>query len=104
MCSEIQDGGEVCRADQGRNCGSFEKATPENTKKQLNMELRFLTVSLRKWRNIWSNYKFKTNIEIIHKINSQLFVSENLNMTADSRKPIVCTRIKDYSIIEKEVD
>ena len=25
-----------------------EKATPENTKKQLNMELRFLTVSLRK--------------------------------------------------------
>ena len=25
-----------------------EKATPENTKKQLNTELRFLTVSLRK--------------------------------------------------------
>ena len=26
----------------------LEKATPENTKKQLNMELRFLTASLRK--------------------------------------------------------
>ena len=26
----------------------FEKATPEKIKKQLNMELRFLTVSLRK--------------------------------------------------------
>ena len=26
----------------------FEKATPENTKRQLNMELRFLTVSSRK--------------------------------------------------------
>ena len=27
---------------------ALEKATPENTKKQLNMELRFSTVSLRK--------------------------------------------------------
>ena len=44
----------------------FEKATPENTKKQLNMELRFLTVSLWKWRKISSNYKFKTNIETVH--------------------------------------
>ena len=35
-------------------------------KKQLNMELRFLTVSLQKWRTISSNYKFKTNIEIVH--------------------------------------
>ena len=26
----------------------LEKATPENTKKQLNMELRFLSASLRK--------------------------------------------------------
>ena len=43
-----------------------EKATPENTKKQLNMELRFVAVSLRKWRNISSNYKFKTNTETAH--------------------------------------
>ena len=43
----------------------FEKSTPENTKKQLNMELRFLTVSLRKIRKISSNYKFKTNIETV---------------------------------------
>ena len=44
----------------------FEKATPENTKKQLNMELRFLTVSLGKCRKNSSNYKFKTNIETVH--------------------------------------
>ena len=39
-----------------------EKATPENTKKQLHMELRFVTVSLWKWRNISSNY----NTETVH--------------------------------------
>ena len=34
----------------------LKKSTPENTKKQLNIELRHLTVSLRKLRNIPSNY------------------------------------------------
>ena len=42
----------------------LEKATPENTKKgQLNMELKFVTESVRKWTNISSNYEFRTNIE-----------------------------------------
>ena len=48
MCSEIQDGGEVAEATKVEIVALSEKAAPENTKKQLNMELRFLTVSLRK--------------------------------------------------------
>ena len=66
MCNEIQDGGEVAEPTKVEIVALSEKATPENTKKQLNMELRFLTVSLRKWRNISSNYKFKTNTETVH--------------------------------------
>ena len=46
MCSEIQDGGEVAEPTKVEIVALSEKATPENTKKQLNMELRFLTVSL----------------------------------------------------------
>ena len=46
------------------------------------MELRFLTVSLRKWRKISSNYKFKTNIETVHTKLWCYFT--NWNMTADS--------------------
>ena len=48
MCSEIQDGGEVAEATKVEIVALSKKAAPENTKKQLNMELRFLTVSLRK--------------------------------------------------------
>ena len=48
MCNEIQDGGEVAAPIKVEIVAFSEKATPENTKKQLNMELRFLTVSLRK--------------------------------------------------------
>ena len=43
MCSEIQDG-EVAKPTKVEIVALSEKATPENTKKQLNMELRFLTV------------------------------------------------------------
>ena len=66
MCNETQDGGEVAEPTKVEIVALSEKATPENTKKQLNMELRFLTVSLRKWRNISSNYKFKTSTETVH--------------------------------------
>ena len=48
MCSEIQDGGKVAELTKVETVALSEKATPENTKKQLNMELRFFTVSLRK--------------------------------------------------------
>ena len=48
MCSEIQDGGEVAEPTKVEIVALSEKATQENIKKQLNMELRFLTVSLRK--------------------------------------------------------
>ena len=48
MCGEIQDGGEVAEPTKVEIVALSEKATPENTKKQLNMELRFLTVSLQK--------------------------------------------------------
>ena len=65
MCNEIQDGGEVAEPTKVEIVALSEKTTPENTKKQLNMELRFLTVSLRKWRNISSNYKFKRNTETV---------------------------------------
>ena len=46
MCSEIQDGGEVAETTKVEIVALSENATPENTKKQLNMELRFLTVIL----------------------------------------------------------
>ena len=48
MCSETQDGGEVAEPTKVEIVALSEKETPENKKKQLNMELRFLTVSLRK--------------------------------------------------------
>ena len=66
MCNEIQDGGEVAEPIKVEIVAFSEKATPENTKKQLNMELRFLPVSLRKWRNISRNYKLKTDTETVH--------------------------------------
>ena len=47
MCSEIQDGGEVAEPTKVEIVALSEKATAKNTKKQLNMELSFLTVSLR---------------------------------------------------------
>ena len=50
MCSEIQDGGEVAAPTKVEIVALSEKATPENTKKQLNMELRFLTVSFTKMK------------------------------------------------------
>ena len=37
MCSEIQDGGEVAEPTKVEIVALSEKATPENTKKQLNM-------------------------------------------------------------------
>ena len=48
MCSEIQDGGKVAEPTKVEIVALSKKATPENKKEQLNMELRFLTVSLRK--------------------------------------------------------
>ena len=42
MCSEIQDGGEVCQADQGRIVALLEKATPENTKKETKHGVKIL--------------------------------------------------------------
>ena len=52
MCRKIQDGGKVCQANQGRNCGALlEKVTLENTKMQLMYGVvyeRFLLVSLQK--------------------------------------------------------
>ena len=48
MCSEIQDGGEVAEPTKVEIVALSEKSTLEKTKKQLNMELRFLTVNLRK--------------------------------------------------------
>ena len=48
MCSEIQDSSEVVELTKVEIVALSEKVTPENTKKQLNMELRFLMVSLRK--------------------------------------------------------
>ena len=48
MCSEIQDSSKVAKLTKVEIVALSEKVTPENTKKQLNMELRFLMVSLRK--------------------------------------------------------
>ena len=42
MCSEIQDGGKVCRADQGRIVSLSEKATPENTEKTAKYGVKIL--------------------------------------------------------------
>ena len=53
MCREFQDGGVFAEPTEAEIVALLEKATPENTKKQLNMELRFLTVTQgcknRKW-------------------------------------------------------
>ena len=81
MCSEIQDGGEVAL---------LEKATAENTKWQLKSELRFLTVSLRKYRNISSNYRYKSKTETF--IQTPMLVSRTETWTQCFRlapKPIV---------------
>ena len=51
MCSEIQDGGEVAEPTKVEIVALSEKATPKkNTKRQLNMELRFLAVSFTKMK------------------------------------------------------
>ena len=48
MCSEFKTVVRFAAPTKVEIAALFEKATPENTKKQLNMELRFLTVSLQK--------------------------------------------------------
>ena len=50
MCSEIQDGGEVAEATKVEIVALSKKAAPENTKKQLNMELKILNGKFTKMK------------------------------------------------------
>ena len=59
MCSEIQDGGKVAEPSKVEIVALSEKATPENTKKQLNMELRA--------NNTTAMYMMAISVYYIHK-------------------------------------
>ena len=84
MCSEIQDGGEVAEPTKVEIVALSEKATPENTKKQQNMELRFLTVSLYENEEIFQVIiSSKQTLKPFIQINSAVCFT-NWNMTTDS--------------------